>query len=377
MKKYFSLATALLFLSCSYESFDPDSWSVTPQLELGVLSVETKWDETSLEIDVQTNYNEFEVGCSEDWCRAVADQEGRKVFVSMDKNMEKQSRTCIVTVSIHRGSSSLAKEVSITQRGAESEVINGIEVHWDSSLNKEAKTVISGIIANMVYVQGGTFYMGAQSKDPAARNYVPNEYSTATLYAEPVHKVTLSDFYICKYEMTQMEWKSLIEANPSTFIGGNLPVDGVKYKDAVELMSRLSDVTGLQFSLPTEAQWEYAARGGRNSLGYYYPGSSSLKDVGFANITLPVESVSYRTYEGGQYQSNELGIYDMAGNVAELCLDFFGDYSEESVTDPLGPSDGALHVHRGGCFCSSPLECLVFSRLMISKFIGLRLVIND
>lgn len=377
MKRILLIGLLGILSSCTYQSFSPDDWSVDPELEVNLLSVEMRWDNPSVTIEVRTNYKEFDAQSSASWCRVTPDIDRKCVQLSVDKNLGKDARSCVVSVSIHRGNNKAVKEVSVIQRGGESEVINGIDVHWDSSISKETRSVVSGIIANMVVVRGGTFFMGAQCKDPNANNYVSKDYSVATLYTEPVHKVTLSDYYICKFELTQNEWTALIEDNPSSFVGGRLPVDGVRFQQAEMLTSRLSELTGLSFSLPTEAQWEYAARGGAYSLGYCFPGSSNLGDVGFADISLPVSSALYTTYIGGQYLANELGLYDMAGNVAELCYDFFGDYSDADVVNPSGPVSGVLHVCRGGSFNSSLYDCLVFSRTaVVSKIIGVRLVIN-
>ena len=368
-----------LFLgSCTYSEFNPISWSIPPELDLNVQNIELKWNEQEYIIEVMTNYNEFTVKSSCDWCNATADVNARIVRLKFDPNKQKEARNGYIRVSIERGDTYSSKDVSFTQRGGESEVINNIDVYWRDGISTEKRKIISNIINNMVFVEGGDFYAGVQDSDPDDINYTDYEYSYMFHDCKPVHKVTLSDFYICKYEMTQKEWMTIMEYNPSSFIGSNLPVDGIEYNDAKKMAERLSELTDLNFSLPSEAQWEYAAIGGRNNLGYIYPGSSVLADVAFVDSQISENSPMYSTYLGGQYIPNELGIYDMAGNVAELCLDYYGEYTADWETDPIGPTDGAMHVKRGGSFDSFDPECTVYYRKQLfGKYYGVRLVINN
>ena len=194
---------------------------------------------------------------------------------------------------------------------------------------------VKGVTFNMIYVEGGTFMMGAMESDKQAH---ANE--------KPAHKVTLTyDYYIGQTEVTQALWQAVMGNNPSTMIGDNLPVNNVLWEDADAFAKRLSLLTGCSFHLPTEAEWEFAARGGNKSQGYLYAGSNNIQEVAWygsnsGNTTQPV----------GTKQPNELGIYDMSGNVIEWCSDWLGPYSAEAQVNPIGPATGAYHVYCGGCW---------------------------
>ena len=188
---------------------------------------------------------------------------------------------------------------------------------------------------NMMCVEGGTFMMGAMEGDKQAH---ANE--------KPAHQVTLTyDYYIGQTEVTQALWQAVMGNNPSTMIGDNLPVNNVLWEEADAFVKRLSQMTGYTFHLPTEAEWEFAARGGNKSQGYLYAGSNNIQEVAWygsnsGNTTQPV----------GTKQPNELGIYDMSGNVIEWCSDWLGPYSAEAQVNPIGPDTGAYHVYCGGCW---------------------------
>ena len=191
---------------------------------------------------------------------------------------------------------------------------------------------------------------------------------------KPVHEVTLSDYYMGKYEVRQSEWEAVMGNNPSGFKGADLPVEQVSWEDCQEFIRRLNALTGLNFKLPTEAQWEYAARGGRLSKGYKYSGSNNIGEVGwyksnFRNYRHPV----------GEKQPNELGLYDMSGNVWEWCEDWYGDYSSDSQSDPIGAVSGSFRVYRGGSMISEARLCRVSYRLYNApnrrnSILGFRLV---
>ena len=189
--------------------------------------------------------------------------------------------------------------------------------------------VKDGISIDMVRVEAGTFVMG-----------------TAESYKDeiPTHQVTLTnDYYIGKYEVTQALWQAVMGNNPSNFKGENLPVENVSWKDCQEFLSKLNNTTGKTFRLPTEAEWEYAARGGKKSRGYQYSGSSNLSDVAWYE-----DNSGNKTHDVGSKQANELGIYDMSGNVWEWCQDKYGKYSSSSQTNPTGANSGSKRVIRGG-----------------------------
>ena len=187
----------------------------------------------------------------------------------------------------------------------------------------------------MKYVQGGTFQMGATSE----------QGSDAWDREKPVHTVTISnDYYIGETEVTQGLWKAVMGSNPSDFKNGdNYPVEEVSWDDCKDFINKLNQQTGQNFRLPTEAEWEYAARGGKSG-GTKYSGSNNINDVAWYTgnadeETHPVKSKS----------PNELGLYDMSGNVFEWCQDWSGDYPSGSVTDPVGSSSPQpFRVLRGG-----------------------------
>ncbi len=200
--------------------------------------------------------------------------------------------------------------------------------------------VIQNLINNMVYVEGGTFTMGATKE----------QGSEAQDDEKPAHQVRLSSFSIGKYEVTQEEWEAVMGNNPSKYKSAKHPVEEVSWNDAQEFISKLNTMTGKKFRLPTEAEWEYAARGGNRSKGYKYAGSNKLNDVALYGDALYDENRRYTsTYDVGLKNPNELGIYDMSGNVEEWCQDGGREYNSEQQTNPMGPlSDGAGRKLRGG-----------------------------
>lgn len=189
---------------------------------------------------------------------------------------------------------------------------------------------VNGVEFTMVYVEGGTFMMGSDDAD-------------AEDDESPVHQVTLSDYYIGQTEVTQALWTAVMGGNPSEFKGDNLPVENVSWNDCQEFIEKLNQIIGENFCLPTEAQWEFAARGGIYSRGYKYSGSDNLDAVAWYN-----GNSDEKTHPVGKKLDNELGIYDMSGNVWEWCSDWYGPYSSAAVTDPAGPSSGSYRGGRGG-----------------------------
>ena len=226
--------------------------------------------------------------------------------------------------------------------------------------------------SNMVFVKGGTFQMGTN-----------NGYD----HEKPVHIVTVNYFYIGKYEVTQKEWKEVMGNNPSYFKGDDIPVEQVSWYDVVDFCNKKSDKEGLTrcysgsgkntqcnfnangYRLPTEAEWEYAARGGNKSNGYKYSGSNNCGDVAW----YWGNSVS-KTHPVGQKKTNELGIYDMSGNVWEWCWDWHDGnyYSNSPQNNPKGPGSGRYRVSRGGCWASTSTGygCRVASRSYINPGIS-------
>ncbi len=228
---------------------------------------------------------------------------------------------------IQQGDYKAAKTVSISQTGG--------ETSFTLSFGSQSFTeTINGVSIEMVEIFGGTFQMGSNDGEG-------NE--------KPVHAVTVSDFSIGKTEVTQAQWVAIMGSNPSRFKGDNLPVEKVSWNDVQTFLGKLNEKTGKNYRLPTEAEWEYAARGGNISRHYTFSGSNTIDDVA--------------EYEGNNKKStkpvggrkpNELGLYDMSGNVWEWCRDWFGAYPVYAQTNPQGPSTGMRRVDRGGSWIDIP-----------------------
>jgi formylglycine-generating enzyme required for sulfatase activity len=238
-------------------------------------------------------------------------------------------------------------------------------VSSDNRQTGSSKTfTANGVTFKMMKVDGGTFSMGATSEqnDP---------YDDE----KPVHQVTLSSYYIGETEVTQALWKAVMGSNPAIFKGDNRPVENVSWNDCQTFIKKLNSLTGENFRLPTEAEWEYAARGGSKSRGYQYSGSNNLSSVAWYD-----DNSGSKTHDVKTKSPNELGIYDMSGNVWEWCQDRYGYYSSSSVTNPMGASSGSYRVIRGGSWynfdrsCRSAYRCIWEPSILMSN-LGLRLVL--
>ena len=207
--------------------------------------------------------------------------------------------------------------------------------------------MVNGVQFTMVAVEGGTFTMGATSE----------QGSDAEDDEKPAHQVTLSDYYIGQTEVTQALWKAVMGGNPSNHKGDNLPVELVSWDNCQVFIQKLNQLTGKQFRLPTEAEWEYAARGGRKSQGYKYAGGNNIGSVAWYD-----GNSGYETHPVATKQANELGIYDMSGNVWEWCSDWYGGYQSSSQSDPQGPSSGSYRVFRSGNYVDGAGRCRVSYR---------------
>ena len=227
--------------------------------------------------------------------------------------------------------------------------------------------VKDGVNIEMVKVEAGSFNMGATPE-------MKKPYD----WEKPVHRVTLTnDYYIGKYEVTQALWQAVMGSNPSGFKGDNLPVEMVSWGDCQDFISKLNAMTGKRFRLPSEAEWEYAARGGKKSRGYLYSGSNAIGDVAWYE-----GNSSFMTHAVGTKQPNELGIYDMTGNVCEWCQDRFGSYSSSPQTNPTGAVSGAYRVDRGASWGNSAWRCRTSYRSCDTPddrygSCGLRLVLSE
>lgn len=255
--------------------------------------------------------------------------------------------------------------------------VEGIIIPTDHSKNKKliTKPVFNKISPKsnnltsqtsniqMVFVQGGSFDMGSN-------NGLNDE--------KPVHRVTLSSFYIGKYEVTQAQWEMIMGSNPSNFQGcDECPVEQISWYDVQDFIKKLNQKTGKTYRLPTEAEWEYSAKGGSKSNGYTYSGSNVITNVAWYK-----ENSNAQTHEAGQKQANELGIYDMTGNVWEWCSDWYDSnyYANSPTENPTGPTTGSGRVIRGGCWSFSALSCPVAHRIglkpgAVDYIFGFRLVL--
>ena len=254
------------------------------------------------------------------------------------------------TIELHRAGKTTKADVNITTSGKEKEIVLafGLMPRWSAKVTASQKAVLQKLIDSMVKVEGGAFTMGATSE----------QGSDASNDEYPAHQVTLLDYMICKTEVTQELWQAVMGSNPSKFKGDNLPVERVSWNDCQEFIKKLNSLTGLNFRLPTEAEWEYAARGGNKSKGYKYSGSNDIGSVAWYWDNSP-----YKIHAVATKSPNELGLYDMSGNVWEWCSDWYGDYSIGSQTNPKGPSSGSRRVCRGGsCFRDAGI-CRVSSRV--------------
>ncbi|MDE5742823.1 MAG: SUMF1/EgtB/PvdO family nonheme iron enzyme [Bacteroidales bacterium] len=233
-----------------------------------------------------------------------------------------------------------------------------------------------GMELPMVAVQGGGFMMGATSEQ--GRDYDSDE--------RPVHQVMLDGFYIGRFEVTQAQWNAVMGTNPSYFKGDdNRPVEKVSWHDAIEFCDKLSAMTGKKYRLPTEAEWEYAARGGQQSDGTKYAGSNTISDVAWYHdnsYNLGASHPDYGTHPVGSKMPNGLGLYDMSGNVWEWCSDWYDEdyYDVSPVVNPLNLAGGeANRVLRGGSWRNHARDARVSIRFSVAlgnqeNGIGFRIV---
>ena len=209
---------------------------------------------------------------------------------------------------------------------------------WTPNPSQKSETfTVGGVSFKMIRVFAGTFTMGATEE----------QGSDAYDDEKPTHSVTLDSYYIGETEVTQELWQAVMGYNPSRFRGSKRPVEEVSWDDCQDFITKLNAATGLNFRLPTEAEWEFAARGGTQSKGYKYAGSNTIDDVAWY-----WDNSNFEPHEVAQKSPNELGLYDMTGNVWEWCQDWKGNYSSDNQTNPTGPSSGYLRVLRGGCYAS-------------------------
>ncbi|QEC42564.1 SUMF1/EgtB/PvdO family nonheme iron enzyme [Pseudobacter ginsenosidimutans] len=279
-------------------------------------------------VTLTTNQTEWTATSDATWF--TISKNGKDLIIAVTANTGNAPREAVVNIVAGVAPNTAKATLRVVQ--AKADDINNITV--------------SGI--ELVRVEAGTFKMGAQNTDATAANY--GVIATGSGYAAnqgPIHNVTLSEFYIGKYLITQAQWVDVMGTNPSKNIGNNNPVEYVNWTMAADFVAKLSLKTGKTFRLPTEAEWEYAARGGKNSNGYVFSGGNASAVV--ANfVANTADRDNSRTTPGGTFLPNELGIYDMSGNLYQWCSDYFAAYTADDQVNPTGPATGTNKVMRGG-----------------------------
>lgn len=249
------------------------------------------------------------------------DKEENGLMLSFPRNYEMKDRTC--TLSLRAGKISL--EIPVTQKASS----------WYDSFE-------------MVPIEGCSFYMGAQSISNELDHYDPRAFSIES----PVHSVYLSGYYISRYEVTQQQWESAMGSNPSHKVGVSYPVESVSWNDVHRFLRVLNECSGLEYRLPTEAEWEYAAKGGPLGEGFLYSGSSGLGSCAWY-----YSNSENSIHEVGVKYDNEIGLFDMSGNVREWCEDGFYYYSQETQNNPVGGTGSVMKINRGGSWATPADFC--------------------
>ena len=314
-------------------------------------------DKSSMSFDASGGSDSFTITSNTSWT-VTSDQSWCTVSTSYESGNE------LITVYVSENASTDSRYVTITVKADNITQIISVTQTGATPSNQSTRTfTVNGVSFKMICVEGGTFTMGATSE----------QGSDAFDREKPTHSVTLSSFYIGETEVTQELWQAVMGSNPSSFNGSQKPVENVCWNDCLSFIAKLNALTGEKFRLPTEAEWEFAARGGRNSRGYKYSGSNTIDDVAWYR-----DNSNSETHNVAQKLPNELGLYDMNGNVDEWCKDWFASYSSSSQSNPTGPGRGYSRVHRGGCWIGEARSCRVSCRYLESidhksNLFGLRL----
>lgn len=326
-----SVLCSCLLLSCQESDLGGLTLSVKAEphyeyyLEVEKTSLSLTSGTQDINLTITTN-DTWVAECSESWINITRKEgdDSQKLSFKVAENVDISSRsgTLIVKGKI----SGLQLQILVEQAGKASET---------------KSYTVNGVTFKMISVRGGTFQMGATS-----------EQTNSDSDEKPVHSVTLSDYSIGETEVTQELWKAVMGSNPSYFSGNNLPVEEVSWGNCQEFIKKLNNLTGANFRLPTEAEWEYAARGGNQSRNTQYAGSNNIDEVAWY-----YDNSGRKTHAVKTKQPNELGLYDMSGNVWEWCQDWYGNYSSSSQTNPTGPSSGSYCVGRGGSWRDGARDC--------------------
>lgn len=369
MKKLFLIISSLFLLTlsgCLNTDFQPDEWALDPELDFSNSTMIFNSALSTDSVSVFTNYSTFDAVSSASWCTVTTKPESSSINVNVEPNFDVSQRYAVITITISRGNKTLSKDISVVQMGGAWETVGIFNVYWGYEVSPTQRDAVIGLLNNMVYVNGGSFVMGNTSEDIV---------DSAT-----PHDVNLSSYSIGKYEITQKEWLAIMGTDPAEFKGDNLPVYNISWSEALDFVTRLSKLTNLKVTLPTEAQWEFAAAGGNKNHGYQYSGSDDYSSVAVLNENQEPSAV-------GSKQSNELGLYDMSGNVSEYCSDWFEvRYEDPEKIDPTGPLSGTFKCVRGGnvSHASSLYYLRVTNRNQwsssinnITSLTGLRIVIAD
>ena len=333
------------------------------QVSLSVSDMEFAAGSGSKIFSIKSNTT-WAVSSNENWC-SVSPTSGSNdgsVTVSVDENTSTSSRTATITVE----SATIKRTLAVTQNGV---------TPTPTPASQDCSFTVGGVTFKMIAVEGGTFTMGATSE----------QGSDACDEEKPTHSVTLSSYRIGETEVTQALWQAVMGQKPTSDgsqwsssygLGGNYPAYYVSWNDCQDFIRKLNALTGESFRLPTEAEWEYAARGGNKSRGYKYAGSNTLGNVAWYS-----DNSGSQTHNVATKSPNELGLYDMSGNVREWCQDWYGSYSSGSQTNPTGPSSSSRRVDRGGSWLSNAWDCRVSTRYYVTPgyrydYIGLRLALQ-
>ncbi len=208
-----------------------------------------------------------------------------------------------------------------------------IKMAWSRNTNNIQRKQISSLLSQLILVEGGSFKMGSN----------PLIDTMCTKYEEPIQNIQISSFFISKYEISQIIFHEVMGYNPNSFKNNNYPIANISWNEANQFIEKLNHLTSLHFELPTEAQWEYAAKGGNKSKQTQFSGNKDINKVAW-----------YKNNSSGMFKKvgtlspNELDLYDMSGNVWEWCRDFYAPYSPDNKVNPTGPSTGTTRVYRGG-----------------------------
>ena len=329
------------------------------QISVSASSLTLNADDAMKTVTVTTNVFAYAVSVSESWLTvttAVSTSGNKYISVGAEPNHGTTARTATITLTAGAATAT----VNVTQNAAT------VSATKSFTVTGNGKTVTF----NMKLVEAGTFQMGRAGSEDVAT---------------PVHQVTLTkDYYMGETEVTQALWYAVMGQKPtsdgsqweSTYgLGDNYPAYRVSWDDCQTFITKLNALTGATFRLPTEAEWEFAAKGGKKSQGYTYAGSNTI-----GNVAWYEDNSSSKTHEVATKAPNELGLYDMSGNVWEWCQDWYGSYSSSAQTDPTGPSSGSNRVLRGGYWDNPASSCRVKFRFSHAPgyrnyFLGLRLVL--